>query len=437
MTAVPGPSAVLTALAVSGLPVDRFCFEGFLPRKAGERARRLAELADRAAHDGLLRGAAPAGRRARRDGRRARRRPAGRRVPGDDQDLRGGTPGRAGRAGRVGRRRGPRARSRSSSPGPARSRRRRPEDLVAEVEGLVAAGVRLKEATAEVANRQGVSRRVLYDAVLAARVTSLGRWSSAASRACRRTSSRSSTASSRRPAGPAGTSWTSGSATRTCRRPQIAVEKLSEAAHNTPQPPLLGQPRHPQAAPGGRRAVPAQVRRDAGPGDRGAVHDRRQGGLQPPDVGAAAARRRGPRAEPVLPHPHLGPVLRRCRCAAGPGRHRRGLRRERDGGLGARLAQAARGGAVVPAQPDHGDGRAGRPAAAGRLGPRARRRAGARLRLRRRRVRRLAAAVDPAVRGRDGVRGRALLDDQVVLDGRLAGGVPASATARSSARSPS
>jgi 16S rRNA (cytidine1402-2'-O)-methyltransferase len=45
ITAVPGPSAVLTALAVSGLPVDRFCFEGFLPRKAGERSRRLAALA--------------------------------------------------------------------------------------------------------------------------------------------------------------------------------------------------------------------------------------------------------------------------------------------------------------------------------------------------------------------------------------------------------
>jgi 16S rRNA (cytidine1402-2'-O)-methyltransferase len=46
VTVVPGPSAVLAALAVSGLPVDRFCFEGFLPRKAGERARRLAGLAD-------------------------------------------------------------------------------------------------------------------------------------------------------------------------------------------------------------------------------------------------------------------------------------------------------------------------------------------------------------------------------------------------------
>ncbi|GAB3538182.1 16S rRNA (cytidine(1402)-2'-O)-methyltransferase [Arthrobacter tecti] len=44
VTAAPGPSAVLTALALSGLPTDRFTFEGFLPRKAGERAARLAEL---------------------------------------------------------------------------------------------------------------------------------------------------------------------------------------------------------------------------------------------------------------------------------------------------------------------------------------------------------------------------------------------------------
>lgn len=43
---LPGPSAVLAALAVSGLPVDRFCFEGFLPRKAGERRRRIEELVD-------------------------------------------------------------------------------------------------------------------------------------------------------------------------------------------------------------------------------------------------------------------------------------------------------------------------------------------------------------------------------------------------------
>jgi len=45
VTSVPGPSAVTTALALSGLPVDRFCFEGFLPRKGGERRSRLTALA--------------------------------------------------------------------------------------------------------------------------------------------------------------------------------------------------------------------------------------------------------------------------------------------------------------------------------------------------------------------------------------------------------
>jgi 16S rRNA (cytidine1402-2'-O)-methyltransferase len=44
VTVLPGPSAVLTALAISGLPVDRFTFEGFLPRKQGERAATLAAL---------------------------------------------------------------------------------------------------------------------------------------------------------------------------------------------------------------------------------------------------------------------------------------------------------------------------------------------------------------------------------------------------------
>ena len=45
VTVLPGPSAVTAALAVSGLPTDRFCFEGFPPRKRGERSRRFAELA--------------------------------------------------------------------------------------------------------------------------------------------------------------------------------------------------------------------------------------------------------------------------------------------------------------------------------------------------------------------------------------------------------
>lgn len=45
VTALPGPSAVLMALAVSGLPTDRFSFEGFPTRKAGERRRLFASLA--------------------------------------------------------------------------------------------------------------------------------------------------------------------------------------------------------------------------------------------------------------------------------------------------------------------------------------------------------------------------------------------------------
>ncbi len=46
VTCLPGPSAVTTALALSGLPSDRFCFEGFLPRRAGPRRARLRGLAD-------------------------------------------------------------------------------------------------------------------------------------------------------------------------------------------------------------------------------------------------------------------------------------------------------------------------------------------------------------------------------------------------------
>jgi len=45
VTVLPGPSAVTAALAVCGLPTDRFCFEGFPPRSAGARQRRFAELA--------------------------------------------------------------------------------------------------------------------------------------------------------------------------------------------------------------------------------------------------------------------------------------------------------------------------------------------------------------------------------------------------------
>jgi 16S rRNA (cytidine1402-2'-O)-methyltransferase len=45
ITVLPGPSAVTAAVAVAGVPAERFCFEGFLPRRGGERRARLAELA--------------------------------------------------------------------------------------------------------------------------------------------------------------------------------------------------------------------------------------------------------------------------------------------------------------------------------------------------------------------------------------------------------
>lgn len=41
---IPGPSAAITALAVSGLPTDKFIFEGFLPKKPGKKIKKLKEL---------------------------------------------------------------------------------------------------------------------------------------------------------------------------------------------------------------------------------------------------------------------------------------------------------------------------------------------------------------------------------------------------------
>src|SRR3954468_24610980 len=110
VTAVPGPSAVLTALALSGLATDRFCFEGFLPRKEGERRRALEALAAERRtmifFDPPLRLPPPAPRRPRHaggHGRRAGRRPARRRLPGADEDLRGGPPRAPRRPGALGR----------------------------------------------------------------------------------------------------------------------------------------------------------------------------------------------------------------------------------------------------------------------------------------------------------------------------------------------
>ncbi len=108
VTAVPGPSAVLTALAVSGLPVDRFCFEGFLPRKAGERSRRLAELSREARTMVFFEAPHRTAEMLSRRRRGPRRGPAGGDLPGADQEVRGDRAGRSGGAGGVGGRRRPR-----------------------------------------------------------------------------------------------------------------------------------------------------------------------------------------------------------------------------------------------------------------------------------------------------------------------------------------
>ena len=167
VTAVPGPSAVLTALAVSGLPVDRFCFEGFLPRKAGERSRRLAELA--AEPRTMVFFEAPH--------RTAAALEAMASALGDDRPAavcreltktyeevrRGGLRELAAWAAE-----GVRGEVTVVVAG-AEPAVAAPADLVGEVRALVGSGTRLKEATAAVAAAHGVSRRELYEAALAAR----------------------------------------------------------------------------------------------------------------------------------------------------------------------------------------------------------------------------------------------------------------------------
>ncbi|MFF1827925.1 16S rRNA (cytidine(1402)-2'-O)-methyltransferase [Paenarthrobacter sp. NPDC058040] len=169
VTAVPGPSAVLTALALSGLPTDRFCFEGFLPRKSGERNSRLGELADerrtmvffeaphrlevmlRALHERF----GPERRGAvcreltktyeeviRGSLRELLEWAENNEVRGEIAVVIGGAPEQA----------------------PAK-----PEDHVAAVNELVSQGIRLKEAVAAVADDARISKRELYAAVLAAR----------------------------------------------------------------------------------------------------------------------------------------------------------------------------------------------------------------------------------------------------------------------------
>jgi len=168
VTAAPGPSAVLTALALSGLPVDRFCFEGFLPRRAGERSRRLAELVMEprtmvffeAPHRlaAMLSALATAFgddrpavvcRELTKTYEEVRRAGLGELAEWAADGVRGEV---------------------TVVVAGARPDQVADDDrLVAEVEHLVETGSRLKDATAAVAAGAGTSRRALYQTVLAAR----------------------------------------------------------------------------------------------------------------------------------------------------------------------------------------------------------------------------------------------------------------------------
>ncbi|MBT1002436.1 16S rRNA (cytidine(1402)-2'-O)-methyltransferase [Paenarthrobacter sp. DKR-5] len=169
VTAVPGPSAVLTALALSGLPTDRFCFEGFLPRKAGERAGRLKELAAErrtmvffeAPHrlEPMLRALHEA------FGPDRRAAVARELTKLHEEVLRGPLQELLGWA-ESSEVRGEIAVVVAGAPEAVPDR---PEDHVEAVNALVAQGARLKEAVAAVAEDKRLSKRELYAAVLAAR----------------------------------------------------------------------------------------------------------------------------------------------------------------------------------------------------------------------------------------------------------------------------
>ena len=167
VTAVPGASAVLAALAISGLPTDRFVFEGFPPRKPGERRRFLEALSaerrtvvlfespNRVA--GLLTAMVEVfGPERRAVVARELTKLYEEVVRGTVAELAGWAEG------------GVRGEVVVVLAG-AQPVAAGPEDALAEVQRLVAGGVRLKEASAEVAERTGLPRRDLYEAALAAR----------------------------------------------------------------------------------------------------------------------------------------------------------------------------------------------------------------------------------------------------------------------------
>ncbi|WP_089243680.1 16S rRNA (cytidine(1402)-2'-O)-methyltransferase [Rhodococcoides kyotonense] len=166
VTCLPGPSAVTTALALSGLPVERFCFDGFPPRKQGQRTtffeqlktepracvffeaphRLEACLADAVAVLGPDRRAAVC-RELTKTYEEVKRGTLGELAAWAADGVRGEITVVLAGAQRV---------------------VQDPEDLIGDVEELVASGMRLKDACAQLAVG-GVSKRELYEAVLQAR----------------------------------------------------------------------------------------------------------------------------------------------------------------------------------------------------------------------------------------------------------------------------
>jgi 16S rRNA (cytidine1402-2'-O)-methyltransferase len=174
VTALPGPSAVTAALAVSGLPSDRFCFEGFPPRKAGERARRLAELATERRtlvfFESPRRVAATLGELAAAFGA-DRRAVVCRELTKTHEEIARGTLGELAdwaAAGVLGEITlvidGARA---VAGGAPGRTPAEAAADAAAEVARREADGVARKAAIAAVATEHGLRKRIVYDAVVA------------------------------------------------------------------------------------------------------------------------------------------------------------------------------------------------------------------------------------------------------------------------------
>lgn len=168
VTCVPGPSAVTTALAVSGLPSDRFCFEGFVPRKQGERRRFFEALrAERRTvvfFESPQRLAATLADAANVFGS-ARRAAVCRELTKPYEEVRRGSLPELVEWASGGVRGEVTVVLAGAEPAAAPD----VSSLVGDVDERAAAGLRLKDAVAEVASAAGVSKRELYQAVLAAR----------------------------------------------------------------------------------------------------------------------------------------------------------------------------------------------------------------------------------------------------------------------------